>query len=296
MINVGILGAANPDAGELIRLLVNHPEVDLKLISDESKIGQNVASVHHGLVGETNMIFSNAEDLESLDVLFLCFNTISTRQFLANYNIPENQYIIDFSGAHMFDDNSGFVYGLSELNRKPLVRGAYLATIPSTAAVGILISLLPLVLRTDFGCDINIEISGDSDCNFEVSKEVMSQLRKIGFKQIVNITSSRKEHRRGVRIKTRIVNKIQIDELISLYESYYDDHNMTFVINQPLDFKEVEGSDKCLISLYKENELIVIDTILDGKLRGGAGDAVHIMNLFCGFHEKVGLSLKAVNY
>lgn len=296
MINVGILGAANPDAGELIRLLVNHPDVELKLLFDETKTGRNVTYVHHGLIGEIDILFTEAENLESLDVLFLCFNKNQTQQFLSNYSVPESQYIIDFSDLYKSDDNSRFIYGLSELNRKPLVRGAHFASLPSSISVGILLSIIPLALQSNLNSDLSIEVFGGDECDDKLEKEVSLQLGKMGFNHNISIKQSLNESRRGIRIKTILKNDLPLDEVVSLYEMYYEDHNMTYVLGQSLDLKEVEGTDKCLISLDKVSDSIVVDTIIDGKLRGGAGDAVHVMNLFCGLHEKVGLSLKVINY
>ena len=91
------------------------------------------------------------------------------------------------------------------------------------------------------------------------------------------------------------IKQAEICELV--YEDYYDDHNMTYILRDRKDYKEVEGSDKCIVSLIdKSNGQLVIDTIADARLRGGAGDATHVMNLFCGLHEKVGLTLKVNNF
>ena len=117
------------------------------------------------------------------------------------------------------------------------------------------------------------------------------------FNSNININLSEQEHRRGIRVETSLTTNVPFDEIFRLYEEYYDDHNMTYILRDRKDYKEVEGSDKCLVSLIdKSNGQLVIDTIVDAHLRGGAGDAVHVMNLFCGLHEKIGLTLKVNNF
>ena len=147
MISVGIVGTSDPNAGELIRLLVNHPDVNLVKLCDNKNQGKSIVEIHHGLIGETNLSVSPIEELEDIDVLFISLNSLETKEFLSNYIIPEDQFIIDMSGYAREYCDTKFVYGLSELNRKPLVRGAHLATIPTPVASAILISLIPLIKK-----------------------------------------------------------------------------------------------------------------------------------------------------
>lgn len=300
MISVGILGASSPTAGELIRLLINHPDVDLKTVSDASKSGQKVSSVHHGLIGETDLVFTTDDDFSSLDVLFLCLDGRQVEEFMDSYVVAENQYIIDLSDRYRVQNqDSRFVYGLSELNRKPLVRGARLAVVPSAVASAALISLLPLFNESVIDADIDIEVTGGYDKIGDVETEILCQLRKIrpDFDAKVSITYSDAEIRRGIRVKTMVQSKMSTHDVVRMYQDLYDDHNMTFIVDRPVDFKEVEGTDKCLLYIQKaDSGYIQIEAIVDGKLRGGAGDALHVMNLFCGLHEKIGLSLKVIGF
>ena len=299
MISVGIVGTSDPNAGELIRLLVNHPDVNLVKLCDNKNQGKSIVEIHHGLIGETNLSVSPIEELEDIDVLFISLNSFDTKEFLSNYIIPNDQFIIDMSGYAREYCDTKFVYGLSELNRKPLVRGAHLATIPTPVASAILISLIPLMTKNISISDIVVNVKGGVESLSGIESEVNEQLQKIQkeFNSNIKINLSEQEHRRGIRVEISLAANMSFDEIFRLYEDYYDDHNMTYILRNRKDYKEVEGSDKCIVSLIdKSNGLLVIDTIADARLRGGAGDAVHVMNLFCGLHEKIGLTLKVNNF
>ena len=299
MISVGIVGTSDPNAGELIRLLVNHPDVNLVKLCDNKNQGKSIVEIHHGLIGETNLSVSPIEDLEDIDVLFISLNSLETKEFLSNYIIPNDQFIIDMSGYAREYCDAKFVYGLSELNRKPLVRGAHLATILTPVASVILISLIPLITKNISISDIVVNVKGGVESLSGIESEVNEQLRKIQaeFNSNIKINLSEQEQRRGIRVEMSLTTDMSFDEIFGLYEDYYDDHNMTYILRDRKDYKEVEGSDKCLVSLIdKSNGQLVIDTIADARLRGGAGDAVHVMNLFCGLHEKIGLTLKVNNF
>lgn len=299
MISVGIVGASDSNAGELLRLLVNHPDVNLVKLCDNINQGKSIVDIHHGLIGETNLSVSPIEELENVDVLFISLDTQEAKEFLSDYIIPDDQFIIDMSGYAREYCDTKFVYGLSELNRKPLVRGAHLATIPTPVASAILVSLIPLIINNISTTDIIVNVEGGVDSLSGIESEVKEQLQKLQkeFNSNININLSEQEHRRGIRVETSLTTNVPFDEIFRLYEDYYDDHNMTYILRGRKDYKEVEGSDKCLVSLIdKSNGQLVIDTIADAHLRGGAGDAVHVMNLFCGLHEKIGLTLKVNNF
>ena len=129
--------------------------------------------------------------------------------------------------------------------------------------------------------------------------ETLCQLRKIrpDFDAKVSIAYSDAEVRRGICVNTIVQSKMSTHDVVRMYQDLYDDHNMTFIVDRPVDFKEGEGTDKCLVYIQKvDSGYIQIEAIVDGKLRGGAGDALHVMNLFCGLHEKIGLSLKVIGF
>lgn len=300
MINVGIFGGVHPDVGELIRILVNHPDIQLKVVVEPSKAGRKVSSVHHGLMAETDLVFQDNMEFDDIDFLFVCLNTDDSRRFITEYNVPEHQCVVDMSGAFRLDyEKVGMVYGLPELDRKPLVRGARMAVVPSAPAIVSLISILPLIARDEINSDVEIHLTGCVEYSQEYLDEINRQILNTNseFSHSVRIITDHTEVRRGLRMRALLDCELPIDDVIEIYETLYDDHNMTHIVSEPVDFKEVEGTDNCFVSLSKNDDgRLIIDSVVDAKLRGGAGDAVHVMNLLCGLHEKVGLSLKVINY
>ena len=84
-----------------------------------------------------------------------------------------------------------------------------------------------------------------------------------------------------------------VQVITKLCEDYYDDHNFTFVVNHEPDASDVNNTNKCLLNLQSDGDKLKITAVIDGLLKGTAGNAVHIMNLLFGLHERVGLALKA---
>lgn len=304
MIKVGIIGAASKDAGELIRILVNHPDVEISVACEPTLKGQRLSSVHHGLIGDSDLVFSDEFDADELNLLFICSKTPEGDCLIKNSDITE-LCIIDMCSEYCADYSEyDIVYGLSEINRKPLVRGAKKALIPDALASVSLISLLPILnhnLLNDN--EITINFTGDFSENKPDSamliEELKSELKKIqnDFKAELTVKFESEPTNRAVRTKIDLDCRMSLDEIEKIYEDTYDDHNLTYILSEPASFKEVEGTDKCLISLTKTEEgLLHIDALTDRYLRGGAGDAVHVMNLLFGLHERTGLNLKASCY
>ena len=307
MIKVAIYGAATKIAGELIRLLINHPDVELVSLFDIENKCKSIVSVHHGLIGEFDMIITDKISFDELDLLFICDKLDS--QELKNILLSENIdiKIIDVSGKNRIEyEEFGMVYGLSEINRKPLVRGATKAVIPSSIASVVLISLYPLAINGLLNKNINVEIetpknfADDGDYLKSVEIEIDKQLRAIQPNFLGNVVLSQsrnKSYFRGIRVAMNLDCELSIDDVVKIYDNIYDDHNLTFICPEPVDIKEVEGTDKCLISLLKnDNKGLNINSVADFYLRGGAGEAVHVMNLLCGLMERTGLMLKTITY
>lgn len=303
MFKVGIQGGGVKKAGELLRLLINHPDVEIKSIHDYKFAGRRISSVHHGLIGEKQLYFSENFELEEFDVIFLCDDDELYRKIISpDCNLQSKCCIIDLTNLRNQDyENYGMVYGLPEMNRKPLVRGALKATIPSPIASLVLIVILPLaenaLLKNNL--EISIHISDRQQISQEmlefVAQEITQQLQFLqpSFSSRVILKTITQNYSRGMRMTVSINSSISLDDIRNIYETRFEDHNLTFTLSEPASIIEVEGTDKCLISLDKDAEgLLKIDAIADSHLRGGAGDAIHVMNLLCGLLERTGLALK----
>ena len=157
MIKAGIIGGAGYTAGELLRLLLIHPDVEIKWVNSSSNAGNKVANVHQGLIGETDLVFTDQTPWEEIDVLFCCTPHGETRKFMESHEVPQELRIIDLSTDYRIEDGTHeFVYGLPELNRKRIVRGATRVANPGCFATAIQLALLPLAKNLMLNSDIHV--------------------------------------------------------------------------------------------------------------------------------------------
>jgi N-acetyl-gamma-glutamyl-phosphate reductase len=303
MIKIGITGAASRTSGELIRLLLNHPDAEICALHAPEVKGKKALAIHHGLIGERSMTFTEIIDPAELDVIFINRYDDTSRQITDKKDNYENLRIVDMTSSAY--DTDGFSLGLSEVNRKELVRGTHFASLPSSAESLTLTSLYPLAAYLSLPIELEIEISLPTEmiqevCKDDIEKHIGSKLHSIqqSFSGNISLNIVASNSIRGMRMRTTIHCGSDIEEIFKMYDSIYDDHNFTFMVNNPLQFREVIGTNKCLISLHKEDSenSLNIDSIADARMRGGAGEAVHVMNLLFGLHELTGLSLKASEY
>lgn len=321
MIKVGIIGGAGYTAGELIRLLLNHPDVELKWVHSTSNAGNPVSGVHQGLVGETALYFTNETPLDAVDVIFLCTPHGESRKFLELHkdNIPDDLRIIDLSqDFRIADDTHDFIYGLPELNRKYIIRGKHVAN-PGCFATAIQLALLPLARNLLLNSDIHVNaITGSTGAGVKPSAtshyswrndnvsiykpfthqhlaEIYQTLHgmQASFNSKVNFIPVRGCFSRGIFATFYMDCPVELSEIKKLYNEYYDDHNFTFVSDRMPDLKDVVNTNKCLLYLTKEDGKLLIVSVIDNLLKGASGQAVHNMNLLFGLHERVGLQLKA---
>ena len=300
MFKVGILGASSPQAGEIIRILINHPEIEIISLYAPNFLGRNVSSVHHGLIGEQSLTFSDKVNLEDIDLLFITEKSEVSQKVLEQLDSLEDLYLISLSRDFIPDNLlSEFEIGLSEINRKALVRGAKRAWLPSPAVVSSLVALVPLAQYMLLNSDIGIEISLPSDLKeVDVEKEArfMSDVLKdnqASFGGKLNLNYNTGDSERSQSIIISLKSSLPLEEIEKVYDQIYDDHNFAFLTLNDISTREVEGTQKIVMKLEKPSpDILNIHVVSDARLRGGAGDAIHVMNLFFGLHEKTGLNLK----
>lgn len=307
MIKAGIIGGSNPMAGELIRLLVNHPDVEIMWVDSARYTGRLVSDVHHGLLGETSLRISPSGNnrLDEIDVLFIFRHRGQTVEWLEQHPVPEGLRIVDLSVDMRDRDNADayeFVYGLPELNRKSLVRGALRAIVPHPAAMLAELALLPMAKAGRLGSPISVAISPASlgeqpDDTQDVAQEARLALGELQTDvPEIAITVEPSEDDRVMTALVTFDSNDDIGDLLRDYEECYDDHSFTFVVGNDLSAKEVAGTNKCLMRIEKRDGRIEISATMDALLKGAAGTGVHIMNLLFGLAERVGLALKASKY
>ena len=322
MIQVGIIGGAVYTAGELIRLLLDHPDVELCWVHSSSNAGKKVADIHKGLFGETDLVFTDKYDFDCINMLFFCTPHGESRNFMQEHaeEMPKDLKIIDLSNDfRLYDGKHDFVYGLPELNRKKMVRGAIHVANPGCFATAIQLALLPLAKNLLLHSDIHITaITGSTGAGVKPSatthyswrndnvsiykpfrhqhldeiRQTVTELQN-GFNSEILFVPMRGCFSRGILASIYLDCNLSIEEVTHLYEEYYSDHSFTFISSAPVDLKDVVNTNKCLIHLEKIDGKLLITSVIDNLVKGASGTAVHNMNLLFGLSEKIGLQLKA---
>ncbi|HMU09633.1 MAG TPA: N-acetyl-gamma-glutamyl-phosphate reductase [Ferruginibacter sp.] len=320
-IKVGIVGGAGYTGGELIRVLLNHPQAAISFVRSKSNAGNSLHSVHQDLLGETEMKF--AEEMnEDIDVLFLCVGHGEAKAFLEKNNIAGKIKIIDLSQDFRLGEvisHRKFVYGLPELNKERIKTAGNVAN-PGCFATAIQLGLLPLANAGLLDDIYTTGITGSTGAgqglnatshfswranNIQAYKTLTHQhLAEIGqsFLQLnpsgdvdLSFIPWRGDFTRGIFISSQIKCELSIEELASLYKEYYSDHPFVSISSDPIFLKQVVNTNKCFVQLEKVGTKLVVHSIIDNLLKGASGQAVQNMNLMFGLDEAAGLKLKA-NY
>jgi len=329
-IKTGIIGGAGYTAGELIRLLINHPNVEISFVHSTSNAGNKITDVHGGLIGETNLIFtpqspegSQKSPLGDLgvgdlgvDALFLCSAHGDSKKFMEENIIPENIKIIDLSTDYRNESN-GFVYGLPELNKERIAVATKVAN-PGCFATAIELALLPLAANGLLQNEVQIfGQTGSTGAGVKPSetthfswrannvsvykafehqhlKEITQSIKQLqgNFDKALNFIPFREGFTRGIFVVAHTDCFLSLNEIKSLYTKFYQNAAFTFISDKNIDLKQVVNTNKCILYLEKHDNKIMIISIIDNLLKGASGQAVHNMNLMFGLEEKTGLLLK----
>lgn len=318
MINVGIIGGAGYTAGELIRLLLIHPDVEISFVNSTSNAGNKITDVHSDLYGETDLVFTDELPFSDIDVLFFCTAHGDSKKFMDSHEVPSSLKIIDLSTDFRLESpEHDFVYGLPELNRRRICAAKHIAN-PGCFATCIQLGVLPLAKHLMLNSELHVNaITGSTGAGVKPSgtshfswrndnisiykpfehqhlaeiKQSLSSLQN-SFRSAINFIPVRGNFSRGIFATTYIDCKIDLSEIKRIYEEYYNDHSFTFVIDKNPDLKQVINTNKCLIHLEKHHDKLLIVSMIDNLLKGASGQAVHNMNLIFGLEESVGLHLK----
>lgn len=307
MIKVGIAGAESPVAGELLRLCINHPDVDVVTAYAPGYAGHPVSSRHHGFIGEERILFTSSFDATSLDVAFLMHSLYSESDWVKLMADRPQLKLILFPDALTPGMNDAFapVYGLSEMNRKPLVRGARVAVVPNVLASPLLVALYPLARHLMLAGNIDVEVSAPDDVTEaavreKAAVEVKRELQRVqtSFNGNISFTvGAPVSSDRSLKMILNLPVSTSEEEVMKIYDSIYDDHNFTYVVHHPVSPAEVAGSDKIVVSVSKPApDSLRLEIVADPRMRGGAAEAMHLMNLLFGLHEKTGLNLKVCSW
>lgn len=318
MIKVGIVGGAGYTAGELLRLLVNHPDVEIVFINSSSHAGCPITDVHEGLYGDTDLTFTDQLPLDAIDCLFICSGHGKSREFMESHDIPAGLKIVDFSQDYrLAAEGNDFVYGLPELNKAAICKAQHIAN-PGCFATCIQLGLLPLAANDLLKGEVVVNaITGSTgagmkpgetthfswrDNNLSIYKpfvhqhlpEIKQSLKQLqkAFASDITFIPFRGDFPRGIFASILVDCNEELDTLYNRYKTFYQESPFVHVIENNIDLKQVVNTNKCLIHLERHEGKLLIASCIDNLLKGASGTAVHNMNLLFGLSESAGLKLK----
>lgn len=318
-IKVGIIGGAGYTGGEAIRILLNHPLVELSFVHSRSNAGQSLHAVHQDLIGDTDLKF--ADKLSPVDALLLCLGHGESKKWLEENPIAASTKVIDLSQDFRLGEKSGereFVYGLPEFQREAIRKASNVAN-PGCFATTIQLGLLPLAKAglltevhttgitgstgagqklqdtTHFTWRAN-NISAYKTLSHQHLKEMNRTLKTLqpGFSSALNFVPWRGDFTRGIFVTSVVNSNLSQQEAEKLYSDFYQSHPFTHVVTETIDLKQVVNTNKCLIQVEKVGDKLAIHSVADNLLKGASGQAVQNLNLMFGLPEDAGLKLKGI--
>ena len=320
VVRVGVIGAAGYTGGELLRLLINHPNVEIVFANSQSQAGKFVHETHVDMLGDTDLKFTDSYDFEAADVIFLCSGHGYSKKFMESHDLPEKLKIIDLS-TDFRDESDGFVYGLPELNRDR-IRVADKIANPGCFATTIQLTLLPLANAGLIQSDIHISaITGSTGAGQSLSptshfswrnnnisiyspfthrhlKEIGQSLNQLqnGFNQTINFIPYRGNFSRGIMANMYLDFNESEAFARQLFEDFYAGHPFTWISKSPISVKQVVGTNKGILEVHQYGNKLLVTSITDNLLKGASGQAVQNMNLMFGLDETAGLKMKGIAF
>ena len=322
MIRIGIIGGAGYTAGELCRLLLNHPEAEIVFINSESNAGNLITDVHEGLYGETDMRFTDELPFEDVDVVYFCFGHGKSTQFLTDHYIPADVRIIDLAqDFRLAAEGNDYVYGLPELNRTAILGAQHVAN-PGCFATCIQLGLLPLADAGLLQGDVSVNaITGSTGAGVKPSStthfswrsgnmsiykafqhqhvpEIVQSLQQLqpSFEGAIDFIPYRGDFPRGIFATEVITCDAPEEEIADLYRDFYSDAPFTHYVDRAVDLKQVVNTNKCLIHAERHGNKLLVTSVIDNLLKGASGQAVQNMNLMFELEEDAGVRLKPLSF
>lgn len=325
MIQVGIAGSAGYTAGELLRILINHPKAEIKFAYSTSNAGNPVSDIHQDLLGETSLKFTDTVDA-NVNVVFLCLGHGNSKKFLEQHTFASHTKIIDLSNDFRFQKDAvfqgeTFVYGLPEFQKNAIKDAKHIAN-PGCFATAIQLALLPLAKAGLLTHDVHIHaVTGSTGAGQSLSETSHFTWRNNNFSYYkpfthqhlgeisetlttlqgsltteLNFMPYRGDFTRGIFVTAYTQFEGSIEEAKALYKTFYKESIFTTVSDTELHLKQVVNTNKCLLHVHKHQNKLLITSCIDNLLKGASGQAVHNMNLMFGLPETTGLHLKAAYF
>lgn len=323
-IKIGVVGSAGFTGGELIRILLNHPQVEIKFLHSTSNAGHPVYQVHKDLFGETDLRFTDRFSDDDIDVLFLCSGHGQSAKFLQETLVRNEVKVIDLSQDFRLENNNyprNFVYGLVEAEKEAIIKAENIAN-PGCFATCIQLGLLPLAKKGLLNDEIHISATTGStgagqkpsttthfswrNNNFSIYKafthqhllEINENLRKWqqGFDQEISFIPYRGNFTRGILAAIYLNAELSAEEATEIFRSYYRDYPFVAVCDEEIDLKMVVNTNKCILRVEKFGKKLLVTSMIDNLTKGASGQAVQNMNLMFGLDETTGLKMKPIAF
>lgn len=325
MISIGIIGGSGYTAGELLRLLQNHPHAKIDFVYSTTNAGKYISSVHHDLLGDTDLMFTNTVN-PNVKVVFLCLGHGKSKAFLSENKFSKDTKIIDLGNDFRLTEDAHFngipfVYGLPEINKTEIKKAQFIAN-PGCFATAIQLALLPLaeknwltssihVNATTGSTGAGVQPSGTShhswrNNNMSHYKAFDHQhlgeinqslgLMQIGFDQELLFIPNRGDFTRGIFATLYTKTEIPLETIVKQFQDFYKNEHFVIVTTEGIHLKQVVQTNKCIISLTKKGDYLLITSIIDNLIKGASGQAIQNMNLLFGLYEKTGLLLKSGSF
>ncbi len=325
MIKVGIIGGSGYTAGELIRILMFHPNATIDFVYSTTNAGKPLSIAHHDLMGDIEMNFTDQVN-PNVNVVFLCLGHGKSKAFLEQNQFSSETKIIDLGNDFRLTkdaefDGKQFVYGLPELNKTAIQSANYIAN-PGCFATAIQLALLPLAKNGLLNEDVHINattgstgagVSPSETTHFSWRNNNMSHYKAFEHQHLGEINQSiqqlqsgypnelifvpnRGDFARGIFATLYTTVEDGLENIVAKYEAYYADQPFVTITTTNINMKQVVQTNKCIISLLKKENRLLITSVIDNLTKGASGQAIQNMNLLFGLEETTGLHLKPCGF
>jgi N-acetyl-gamma-glutamyl-phosphate reductase common form len=321
MINVGIIGGSGYTAGELIRILMHHPNATINFVYSTTNAGKPLSIAHQDVLGDIEMNFTDTIN-PNVNVVFLCLGHGKSIQFLEENQFASHTKIIDLGNDFRLTkdaifEKKNFIYGLPELNKTIIKNAQYIAN-PGCFATAIQLALLPLAKDKLLTADVHINattgstgagVTPSETTHFSWRVNNMSHYKAFTHQHLGEINQSihqlqenytnellfipnRGDFTRGIFATLYTSIEENIEGIVEKYKNFYKSHPFVTVTTTDINLKQVVQTNKCIISLVKHGNRLLVTSIIDNLTKGASGQAIQNMNLMFGLDETTGLQLK----